>query len=123
MAIVEFSPVARRRHRRTKPMQYLLLIYGDEKRWTKMNDAEMSAGIAEYRAFSDEFAGSILGSNPLQHTDTARTVRVRDGKRMDTDGPLPRPRSNWAATSWSKGAILTRRPLSPRRFPERATAP
>jgi len=69
-------------------MQYLLLIYGDEKRWTKMNDAEMSAGIAEYRAFSDEFAGSILGSNPLQHTDTARTVRVRDGKRMDTDGPF-----------------------------------
>lgn len=69
-------------------MQYLLLIYGDEKRWTKMNDAEMSAGIAEYRAFSNEFAGSILGSNPLQHTDTARTVRVRDGKRMDTDGPF-----------------------------------
>jgi hypothetical protein len=88
MVIVDFSPIARRTDRRKKPMQYLLLIYGDEKRWTRMNEAEMSAGIAEYRAFSNELAGSILGSNPLQHTDTARTVRVRDGKRMDTDGPF-----------------------------------
>ena len=69
-------------------MQYLLLLYGDEKRWTTMNEAERNAGISEYRAFSAEHANSILGSNPLQHTDTARTVRVRDGKRVDTDGPF-----------------------------------
>jgi hypothetical protein len=69
-------------------MQYLLLLYGDEKRWTTMNEAERNAGISEYRAFSAEHASSILGSNPLQHTDTARTVRVRDGKRVDTDGPF-----------------------------------
>ena len=69
-------------------MQYLLLIYGDEERWTTMNEAEMSAGIAEYQAFGKEFAGAILGSNALQHTETARTVRVRNGKRLDTDGPF-----------------------------------
>ena len=69
-------------------MQYLLLIYGDEKRWASMNEAERSAGIAEYRAFSNEFAGSILGSNRLQHTGTARAVRMRDGKKVNTDGPF-----------------------------------
>ncbi len=69
-------------------MQYLLLLYGDEKRWTTMNEAERNAGIAKYRAFGTEHARSILGSNPLQPTNTARTVRVRDGKRVDTDGPF-----------------------------------
>ena len=69
-------------------MQYLLLLYGDEKRWTRMDEAAWNAGVAEYQAFGKEFASAILGSNPLQHTDTARTVRVRDGKRLDTDGPF-----------------------------------
>jgi hypothetical protein len=69
-------------------MQYLLLLYGDEKRWSTMNEAQYKAGVAEYQAFGEEFASAILGSNPLQHTDTARTVRVRDGKRLDTDGPF-----------------------------------
>ena len=69
-------------------MQYLLLLYGDEKRWTKMDEAAWKAGVAEYQAFGKEFASVILGSNPLQHTNTARTVRVRDGKQVDTDGPF-----------------------------------
>jgi len=69
-------------------MQYLLLLYGDEKRWASMSEAQYKAGVAEYQAFGKEFANAILGSNPLQHTDTARTVRVRDGKQVNTDGPF-----------------------------------
>jgi len=69
-------------------MQYLLLLYGDQKRWSTMSEAQYKAGVAEYQAFGKEFAPAILGSNPLQPTDTARTVRVRDGKRLDTDGPF-----------------------------------
>jgi hypothetical protein len=69
-------------------MQYLLLVYQNENGWTTMDEAARNAGIAEYRAFGQEFASSILGSNALQHTPTARTVRVRDGKRLDTDGPF-----------------------------------
>jgi hypothetical protein len=70
-----------------KNMQYLLLIYGDGS-WTKRSEAERGALVSEYRAFGEQFAEQILGSNPLQPVSTARTVRVRDGKRVDTDGPF-----------------------------------
>jgi hypothetical protein len=66
-------------------MQYLLLIYENEKRYEKGTDPAM---LAEYRAFGQEFAKSIQGGNALQSTSNATTVRVRDGKRLTTDGPF-----------------------------------
>jgi hypothetical protein len=78
-----------RLHRKEKKtMEYLLLIYEDEKRWQGMSEAEMGAGMGEYDAFGKEFAGAIKGGNALQPTGTATSVRVRDGKRMTTDGPF-----------------------------------
>jgi hypothetical protein len=66
-------------------MQYLLLIYDNEKRWSKgYSDEEMR----DYRAFGQEFAKAIKGGNALQATATAATVRVRDGKQLTTDGPF-----------------------------------
>ncbi len=44
--------------------------------------------MAEYRALSKEFATAIKGGNALQPTSAATTVRVRDGKRLTTDGPF-----------------------------------
>lgn len=69
-------------------MQYLLLIYEDEKRWADLNSPELQAELGEYRAFSQEFAGTIKGGNALQPTRTAKTVRVRQGKPLVTDGPF-----------------------------------
>ena len=69
-------------------MEYLLLIYEDEKRWQGMSEAEMGAGMGEYEAFGKEFAGAIKAGNALQPTGSATSVRVRDGKRMTTDGPF-----------------------------------
>jgi len=69
-------------------MQFLLLIYEDEKRWSKMGQAEVGAEVGEYMAFGKEFAKAIQGGNALQPTSTAKTVRVRDGKPMVTDGPF-----------------------------------
>ncbi len=66
-------------------MQYLLLIYENEKRFSQgYPDAE----LAEYRAFGKEFAKAITGGHALQATSTATTVRVREGKRLTTDGPF-----------------------------------
>ena len=66
-------------------MQYLLLIYENEKRFVKgYPEAEM----AEYMAFGKEFATSIKGGNALQPTGTAATARVREGKTLITDGPF-----------------------------------
>lgn len=66
-------------------MQYLLLIYDNEKRWSQGYDpAEMS----QYQAFGKEFANAIKGGNALQPTATAKTVRLRNGKAASTDGPF-----------------------------------
>jgi hypothetical protein len=66
-------------------MKYLLLIYDNEKRWAQgYNQDELAA----YGAFGKEFAAAIKGGNALKPTATATTVRVRDGKRLTTDGPF-----------------------------------
>ncbi|HSU89333.1 MAG TPA: YciI family protein, partial [Terriglobia bacterium] len=44
--------------------------------------------LNEYRAFGKEFAAAIKGGHALQPTNTAATVRVRDGKMLSTDGPF-----------------------------------
>jgi len=70
-------------------MQYLLLIYDNEKNLTPKasGQAEM---MAEYREFTDGIikSGHMRGGNALQATSTATTVRVRDGKTLATDGPF-----------------------------------
>lgn len=66
-------------------MQYLLLIYDNEKRW---NNGYDKAELGEYTAFGKEFAAAIKGGHALQPTTSAATVRVRDGKRLTTDGPF-----------------------------------
>ena len=66
-------------------MQYLLLIYGNEKRFANGYD---QAEMGEYQAFGKEFAKSIKGGNALKATKTAKTVRVQNGKAVMTDGPF-----------------------------------
>ncbi len=69
-------------------MQFLLLIYDQESRWTKLGPAEQGAEYQEFGAFGQEFAKAIKGGNALQPVATAKTVRVRDGKQTVTDGPF-----------------------------------
>ena len=69
-------------------MQYLLLIYEGERRFVSLSKQDLDAEIAQYRAFGTEFGSAIQGGNALQPTSTATTVRVRDGKRLTTDGPF-----------------------------------
>jgi len=66
-------------------MQYLLLIYENEKRFSQGYD---QAEMREYQAFGKDFATAIKGGNALQSTPTAKTVRVRNGKPAITDGPF-----------------------------------
>lgn len=66
-------------------MEYLLLIYEDESRFANgyPNDE-----LQEYRAFGDKNAAAIRAGHALQVTPTAKTVRVRDGQTLITDGPF-----------------------------------
>ncbi len=71
-------------------MQYLLLIYGQESDWTNLTAAQSAAMQKEYGQFGKEIveSGKHLGSNRLTPVASATTVRVRDGKRVITDGPF-----------------------------------
>jgi hypothetical protein len=69
-------------------MDYLLLIYEDEKRFATQKEDDFKAEMADYMNFGKEFAGIIKGSNALQPTSTGKTVRVRGGKATTTDGPF-----------------------------------
>ena len=75
-------------------MQYLLLIYENEKEWASMPKPEAEKMFGEYRSFTQSIAqsGHYKGGNPLQPTETATTVRVRNGKRQTTDGPFAETR-------------------------------
>ncbi|MEM5382719.1 YciI family protein [Paraburkholderia phymatum] len=70
-------------------MQYLLMIYSEENRWSQMTDGERQQGVAAYQAYTESLkkAEALVGANRLQHTNTATTVRLVDGKPQVLDGP------------------------------------
>jgi hypothetical protein len=69
-------------------MKFLLLIYDQEKRWTALGEADQTADYQEFAAFGKEFVAAIQGGEALQPTSDARTIRLRNGKPLVTDGPF-----------------------------------
>ncbi len=69
-------------------MEYLLLIYADEKGQAAMDEPTWTAEVAKCLRFGEEHVEHIKGANSLQPTTAATTVRVRNGKRLTTDGPF-----------------------------------
>jgi hypothetical protein len=70
-------------------MKYLLMIYNDETEVASANAATMGARLAAYQAFGEAIgkSGVAVGSNRLRPSNTATTVRIRDGKTQVLDGP------------------------------------
>jgi hypothetical protein len=70
---------------------FLLLCYDDESAWKAAGSEALTQARTEAVALalrlSDE--GRYLSASPLQPAATATCVRVRDGRRMTTDGPFP----------------------------------
>ena len=75
-------------------MKYMLLIHDDEKAWAKLTEAERMAMYGEYAQFGQSIkaSGHHLAGAQLQPTTMATSVRVRDGKRLVTDGPFAETR-------------------------------
>lgn len=71
-------------------MQYMLLIYGDERVWTKLPEGQLNAMYADYMKYSQALvdAGVMRGGSELKPTASATTVRVRQGKVTTVDGPF-----------------------------------
>ncbi len=74
--------------------QFLMLCYDDAEYWTRVGEAAHNAALAEAIALAHEMdsKGDYLVASPLQSTDTATSVRVRDGKRIVSDGPFAETR-------------------------------
>ena len=72
-------------------MRYMLLIYLDEQ---ALNETEREHCYVESAQLAQELNsnGQYLASAPLHPTSTAATVRLRDGKRLVTDGPFAETR-------------------------------
>ena len=75
-------------------MQYLLLIYDQEKIWNDMEEGERGRMFGDYMKFTEEIKASkhYIAGDALQPVHTATTVRVRDGKTQRTDGPFAETR-------------------------------
>jgi hypothetical protein len=71
-------------------VKYLCLFYDEEKKWATMAKSEADAMMGEYFAFTEgvKKSGHYVGGEALQPTQTATTVRVRQGKVSTTDGPF-----------------------------------
>ncbi len=72
-------------------MRYMLLIYGDEQ---ALSQTELEQCYRESAQLANEIHanGQYLATAPLHPTSTATSVRVREGRRLVTDGPFAETR-------------------------------
>jgi hypothetical protein len=72
-------------------MKYMLLVYSDEQAWT--DDERQHCYVESAKLTRDlHESGKYLAAAPLRPVATATSVRVREGKRMVTDGPFAETR-------------------------------
>ena len=72
-------------------MKYMLLIYLDEQALDEVERQQCYRDSTEL-AHEIHSQGKYLAANPLHPTATATSVRVREGKRLVTDGPFAETR-------------------------------
>lgn len=72
-------------------MKYMLLVYLDEQ---AMSETEREHCYVESAQLTQQLdsSGQYLDASPLHPISTATSVRVRDGKRLVTDGPFAETR-------------------------------
>jgi hypothetical protein len=71
-------------------MEYMILIYGDERGYGSATEAQLKAMYQEYGTYTQDLikAGAMRAGSELKPVSTATTVRVRGGKVLSTDGPF-----------------------------------
>lgn len=71
-------------------MEYVLLIYGDERAWAAMGKEEMERMYEAHAAYGKAMgeAGVMKGGAELKPVSTATSVRFANGKPRTVDGPF-----------------------------------
>jgi hypothetical protein len=74
----------------------MLLCYDDDEAWEDAGPAALEAAMQEAVQLTHELDAKrqYLIAAPLHPTSTATSVRVRDGKRLVTDGPFAETREH-----------------------------
>jgi hypothetical protein len=72
-------------------MKYMMLVYLDEQ---AMSDSEREFCYVKSAELTQQLnsSGEYVDASPLHPVSTATSVRVRDGKRIVTDGPFAETR-------------------------------
>jgi hypothetical protein len=72
-------------------MKYMLLVYGSERAW---DDTYREKCYTESLQLVEQLSsrGQYVAASPLQPTATAKSVRIREGKQLVTDGPFAETR-------------------------------
>ena len=71
-------------------MKYLLMICSEEAGYATFSEEDMGKLMADYGKYTEEISqsGALLASERLRPTQTATTVRVRNGETSTVDGPF-----------------------------------
>ena len=71
-------------------MEYMILIYADEKLYSGMSEQQLGELMKSYGAYTQELiaAGVMRSGSELAPVHTATTVRVRQGQVSTTVGPF-----------------------------------
>lgn len=68
--------------------EYLVLIYGDEKKVDAAGQELWDELMQRHGAFGEKHGSAIRGGNALQPTGTATSLRFEGDKANVTDGPF-----------------------------------
>jgi hypothetical protein len=70
-------------------MKYLLLIYGNQEKWSSIPAEEWPEALAKQGAFIEKYreTGELLGAYGLADAAAAQLVLRKDGAPAVTDGP------------------------------------
>ncbi len=79
-------------------MKYMLLIYNNLARYEALPEDERNALFAQVDKVMAELkeSGEWVGGEALADASTAKTVRVRDGVPVATDGPFVEAKEQFA---------------------------
>lgn len=71
-------------------MKYIVLIYNDPTLLAEVQPSEFNATMRDCLTHADEMQrdGRLLQTEMLEDTRTARSVRVRNGRKTIVDGPF-----------------------------------
>jgi hypothetical protein len=74
--------------------KYMLLCYDDDQAWNEAGPAALKAAMAEAVELTHQLhaRGQYLSASPLHPVSTATSVRIREGRRVVTDGPFAETR-------------------------------